>query len=95
MVTLSFTDDTDPFDVTRLDATHSSRVVLFAVGGGGSPERHLPLLNALADRGCTVVAPTSNASPPPSPRERTFSCALDVCGSRSTWWPIRVSPSSG
>jgi pimeloyl-ACP methyl ester carboxylesterase len=34
-----------------------SQVVLFAVGGGGHPERHRPLLTALADSGCTVVAP--------------------------------------
>ncbi|MET9630516.1 hypothetical protein ABZX92_23895 [Lentzea sp. NPDC006480] len=32
-------------------------VVLFAVGGGGDPERHQPLLDALADQGSQVVAP--------------------------------------
>jgi pimeloyl-ACP methyl ester carboxylesterase len=32
-------------------------LVLFAVGGGGDPERHLPLLNALAELGCIIVAP--------------------------------------
>ncbi|MEU0881836.1 hypothetical protein ABZ345_24755 [Lentzea sp. NPDC005914] len=32
-------------------------VVLFAVGGGGDPERHRPLLDALADRGLRVIAP--------------------------------------
>jgi alpha-beta hydrolase superfamily lysophospholipase len=32
-------------------------VVLFAVGGGGNPLRHLPLLVALAADGSTVVAP--------------------------------------
>jgi alpha-beta hydrolase superfamily lysophospholipase len=57
MATLSLTDDGGRFDVTQLDPAHTSRVVLFAVGGGGSPERHLPLLNALAEAGCTVVAP--------------------------------------
>ncbi|MGW4212265.1 alpha/beta hydrolase family protein [Lentzea sp. NPDC004789] len=34
-----------------------ARVVLFAAGGGGDPERHRPLLDALADRGLPVVAP--------------------------------------
>src|SRR5689334_391659 len=32
-------------------------VALFAVGSGGNPELHLPLLQALVDSGCTVVAP--------------------------------------
>jgi pimeloyl-ACP methyl ester carboxylesterase len=45
------------FDVTLLPAALPSRVVLFAVGGGGNPLRHLPLLAALAASGCTVVAP--------------------------------------
>jgi predicted dienelactone hydrolase len=31
--------------------------VLFAVGAGGNPERHLPFLTALADSGCAIVAP--------------------------------------
>jgi pimeloyl-ACP methyl ester carboxylesterase len=45
------------FDVTVLPASAPSRVVLFAVGGGGNPERHRALLAALAASGCTVVAP--------------------------------------
>ena len=45
------------FDVTVLEAPRPSRVVLFAVGGGGNPERHTPLLEALVARGCSVVAP--------------------------------------
>jgi pimeloyl-ACP methyl ester carboxylesterase len=32
-------------------------VVLFAVGRGGNPLRHLPLLRSLAGRGCTIIAP--------------------------------------
>jgi pimeloyl-ACP methyl ester carboxylesterase len=54
---LSLQDEGSPFDLTRLDAAEPSRVVLFAVGGGGDPRRHLPLLEGLAGRGCTVVAP--------------------------------------
>ena len=50
-------DAADAFDVTILEAAEPSRVVLFSVGGGGNPERHLPLLTALADHGCTVAAP--------------------------------------
>ncbi|MGW6931535.1 hypothetical protein ACWGE0_15890 [Lentzea sp. NPDC054927] len=33
------------------------RVVLFAVGGGGDPVRHQPLLDAFEARGCRVIAP--------------------------------------
>ncbi len=32
-------------------------IVLFAAGGGGDPERHRPLLDHLAARGCQVIAP--------------------------------------
>lgn len=54
---LSVRDGTASFDVTVLEVEQPSRVVLFAVGGGGNPERHAPLLAALAGRGCSVVAP--------------------------------------
>jgi pimeloyl-ACP methyl ester carboxylesterase len=50
-------DDTALFDVTVLEVERPSRVVLFAVGGGGNPERHGPLLAALTERGCKVAAP--------------------------------------
>lgn len=50
-------DADEPFDVTILEAAKPSRVVLFSVGGGGNPERHLPLLTSLADHGCAVAAP--------------------------------------
>jgi pimeloyl-ACP methyl ester carboxylesterase len=50
-------DETQPFDVTVLESEAPSRVVLFAVGGGGNPERHGPLLEALAANGATVIAP--------------------------------------
>jgi len=50
-------DGADSFDVTILEAAAPSHVVLFSVGAGGNPERHLPLLATLADRGCSVVAP--------------------------------------
>lgn len=50
-------DETHPFDVTVLESEAPSHVVLFAVGGGGNPERHGPLLEALAANGSTVIAP--------------------------------------
>jgi pimeloyl-ACP methyl ester carboxylesterase len=50
-------NNADSFEVTVLEAAEPSHIVIFSVGGGGNPERHLPLLTALADHGCSVVAP--------------------------------------
>ena len=48
----------EAFNVTVVEADQScKRLVLFAVGRGGNPERHLPLLRSVAARGCTVIAP--------------------------------------
>jgi pimeloyl-ACP methyl ester carboxylesterase len=81
---LSLKDGGGSFDVTVLEAALPCRVVLFAVGGGGNPERHLPLLTALRDHGCTVVAPHFErlVSPTPSDgdlelRARRLRIALD------------------
>jgi pimeloyl-ACP methyl ester carboxylesterase len=77
-------DGTGAFDVTVLEAAEPSRVVLFAVGGGGNPERHLPLLTSLAALGCAVVAPHFERLGAPTPTEselllraRRLSLALD------------------
>ncbi len=84
MYRLSLKDGSESFDVTVFESTHPSRVVLFSVGGGGNPERHLPLLTYLAEHGCTVVAPHFErlASPTPTERElivrgQRLSLALD------------------
>lgn len=51
-------DGAESFEVTVFETLRPSRVLLFAVGGGGNPERqHAPFLAALAARGCSVVAP--------------------------------------
>jgi pimeloyl-ACP methyl ester carboxylesterase len=50
-------DGDNSFDVTHVAPVQASHLVLFAVGGGGNPERHLPLLTSLAGHGCVVVAP--------------------------------------
>jgi pimeloyl-ACP methyl ester carboxylesterase len=72
------------FDVTVFEAAQPTRVVLFAVGGGGSPDRHLPLLMSLAELGCTVVAPHFERLTSPVPtdadlllRARRLSLALE------------------
>ena len=57
MLKRSLADGTDPFDVALLEAPAPRRIVLFSVGAGGNPERHLPLLERLAEHGCTVIAP--------------------------------------
>jgi pimeloyl-ACP methyl ester carboxylesterase len=53
----TLTDGGESFIVTVQEAPDPICTVLFAVGGGGNPERHLPLLVTLAEAGCTVVAP--------------------------------------
>ncbi len=50
-------DGSEQFDVTVLEAKEARCSVLFAVGSGGNPERHLPLLSYLAEHGCQVLAP--------------------------------------
>jgi len=51
-------DGAEAFNVTVVEAQQSSkRLVLFAVGRGGNPERHLPLLRSVAALGRTVIAP--------------------------------------
>ena len=57
MPKLSFDDAAEKFDVTLVEAAEPRRFVLFAVGAGGNPERHLPLLTRLAEQGSTVIAP--------------------------------------
>lgn len=53
----SVKDGADTFQLTVLEANEPSQLVLFCVGGGGDPGRHLPLLQDLVDHGCTVIAP--------------------------------------
>ncbi|MFZ5444497.1 MAG: alpha/beta hydrolase [Myxococcota bacterium] len=81
----SLRDGPDSFDVSRVDAPRPGRVVLFAVGAGGNPERHAPLLAELAACGCTVVAPHFERLVSPQPtdeqlllRARRLALALDA-----------------
>jgi pimeloyl-ACP methyl ester carboxylesterase len=85
MSKLSISDEAGTFDVSVLEAHRPSRVVLFAVGGGGNPERYAPLLAALAERGCSVVAPHFERMLSPVPtaedlllRARRLKLALDA-----------------
>jgi hypothetical protein len=51
-------DGAEAFNVTVIEANQTSkRFLLFAVGRGGNPERHLPLLRSVAALGCAVIAP--------------------------------------
>jgi alpha-beta hydrolase superfamily lysophospholipase len=82
---LSLFDDAEPFDVTLLDAAKPRGVVLFSVGAGGNPERHLPLLTALAEQGFAVAAAHCARLSSPHPTEndlllrvRRLRLALDV-----------------
>jgi predicted dienelactone hydrolase len=65
----SLTDQGVTFDVTLCEARKPACVVLFAVGSGGNPERHLPLLTSLAEQGCIVVAPHFERLASPKPTE--------------------------
>jgi alpha-beta hydrolase superfamily lysophospholipase len=80
----TLSDGAASFDVSVIAPAQPSRVALFAVGGGGNPERHAPLLDALAERGCAVVAPhfARLTSPHPSDddlllRARRLTLALE------------------
>jgi len=79
------TDESGPFEATMIEATKPKRIALFAVGAGGDPKRHLPLMTALAEHGVTVIAPhfARLASPNPSDsdlmlRARRLRLALDI-----------------
>ena len=57
MSRVSLADGSERFDATLIEGRDPLRFAIFAVGGGGNPERHLPLLEALAEDGVTVIAP--------------------------------------
>jgi predicted dienelactone hydrolase len=69
MRTQTLQDGAESFIVSVYEAAENSPVVLFAVGAGGQPERHATLLNALAESGCTVVAPHFERLASPIPTE--------------------------
>ena len=54
---IGLSDGAATFSVSVVRALGPSRTVVFAVGAGGNPGRHLPLLTLLAEQGCNVVAP--------------------------------------
>ncbi len=62
-------DGTDAFKVSLSNTESSSTVVLFAVGAGGNPERHVTLLESMAKSGSTVVAPHFERIVSPMPTE--------------------------
>lgn len=69
MKTVELKDETGPFNVMTFEGNEALRIVLFAVGGGGDPARHLPLLRSFAELGCTVVAPHFDRLLSPCPTE--------------------------
>jgi pimeloyl-ACP methyl ester carboxylesterase len=54
---VSVNDGVGSFEVSVLRPAYPARAVLFGVGRGGNPDRHAPLLAALAESGCAVAAP--------------------------------------
>lgn len=86
MRVLSVDTELDAFSITRIEAEESRCIVLFAVGRGGNPARHLPLMQTMADRGCTVIAPHFEmlASIAPTKAEldlriRRLEASIDTC----------------
>ncbi|BCX82127.1 hypothetical protein MIT9_P1712 [Methylomarinovum caldicuralii] len=80
-------DGSELFDVSVRKGKDYAPEVLFAVGAGGNPERHVTLLDALVEAGCTVIAPhfPRLASPRPTEAElttraRRLCLALDAFG---------------
>ena len=65
---MRLSDQESPFEAILLKAAQPTHLVLFAAGSGGSPERHLPLLQTLVENGCTVIAPYFERLLSPSPQ---------------------------
>jgi pimeloyl-ACP methyl ester carboxylesterase len=81
----SLQDGEESFEVMLWESKHAVRTVLFAVGAGGNPQRHQPLLAALASDHCTVIAPHFERIVSPLPtqaslllRARKLRLALDA-----------------
>lgn len=72
MKKISLNDTGTIFEALSLEAARPTRLVLFAAGSGGNPERHLPLLNSLVENGCRVIAPYFERLMAPYP------CASDL-----------------
>jgi len=64
---INLTDAGTMFEALLLKADRPTRLVLFAAGSGGNPERHLTLLNSLVENSCTVIAPYFERLMSPSP----------------------------
>jgi pimeloyl-ACP methyl ester carboxylesterase len=64
---INLSDAGTTFEALLLNAERPTRLVLFAAGSGGNPERHLPLLNSLVENDCTVIAPYFERLMSPSP----------------------------
>jgi pimeloyl-ACP methyl ester carboxylesterase len=69
MQTQVLQDESGSFEVSVRKNRKASVLVLFAVGAGGNPERHVTLLEALVKSGCTVVAPHFQRLYSPRPTE--------------------------
>lgn len=85
MRTQELADGADSFRVSVREGPGAAPLVLFAVGAGGDPERHVTLLDALEAAGHTVVAPHFERFTSPNPTEpalrlraRRLSLALDA-----------------
>ncbi len=90
MKKISISTDNEAFEAALIEAANPTRIVLFAAGSGGNPERYIPLLASLAEHGCTVIAPHFERLVSPNPnsndlmtRARRLKYALDFIGSQN------------
>jgi pimeloyl-ACP methyl ester carboxylesterase len=81
---ITLTNKHATFDAIYLKAANPTRKILFAVGSGGNPERHLPLLESLSENNFTVIAPYFERIVSPTPhaevlllRAESLETALD------------------
>ena len=71
-------DNGREFTVTLLEGRQPSCVGVFAAGRGGSPVRHLPLLRALAQQGCTIIAPHFELLIPLTPSKEELDARIEM-----------------
>ena len=86
METKTLQDGSASFQVSLHEASKSAPVVVFAAGAGGHPERYLTLLQALAQAGCTVIAPHFERLTSPAPTQAELACrARRICLAVDEW----------
>ena len=88
-------DGAGDFDVTAIESASPICIGLFAVGRGGNPLRHLPLLEAVSKRGCTIVAPHFEILPSPVPTKAELNLRIQWLEASTVGYPGKGLPIVG